>query len=134
MVRIDAGVHATETVNEQAHIQFIHEMLTRNDPETLRFLNDDIGLFVLANPDGLELVANWYARADPQKGRWIIPLLYQNYVGYDDNRDSFAVTQAETTNINKASASGLVSTTQLQRVPDRADRRRRLHPAVPRSL
>ncbi|MET0308562.1 MAG: M14 metallopeptidase family protein [Sphingomonas sp.] len=103
MVWIDAGIHANETVNGQAHIQFIQEMLTRNDPETLRFLNDDIALFVYANPDGLELVANWYMRqADPKARKMDIPLLYQHYVGHDDNRDSFAVTQAETTNINKA--------------------------------
>ncbi|MBU3077484.1 M14 family metallopeptidase [Sphingomonas quercus] len=103
MVWIDAGIHATETVNGQAHIQFIHEMLTANDPEMLRFLNDDIALFVYANPDGLELVANWYMReADPKKRKMDIPLLYQHYIGHDDNRDSFAVTQAETTNINKA--------------------------------
>jgi len=103
MVWIDAGIHATETVNGQAHIQFIHEMLTANDPEMLRLLNDDIALLVYANPDGLELVANWYMReADPKKRKMDIPLLYQHYIGHDDNRDSYAVTQAETTNINKA--------------------------------
>ncbi|WP_336962563.1 M14 metallopeptidase family protein [Sphingobium aquiterrae] len=103
MVWIDAGVHATETVNGQAHIQIIQELLTGNDPETLRFLDDDIALFVYANPDGLELVANWYMRqADPKARKMDIPLLYQHYVGHDNNRDSFAATQAETTNINKA--------------------------------
>ena len=104
MVWIDAGVHATETVNGQAHIQIVHDLLTDNDPETLRLLHDDIALFVFANPDGLELVANWYMRpADPKARRTeTIPVLYQHYVGHDDNRDSFAVTQAETTNINKA--------------------------------
>ncbi|MCC2977059.1 M14 family metallopeptidase [Sphingomonas sp. PL-96] len=104
MVWIDAGVHATETVNGQAHIQIIHDLLTGNDPETLRLLNDDIALFVFANPDGLELVANWYMRPTDIKARKVdtIPVLYHHYVGHDDNRDSFAVTQAETTNINKA--------------------------------
>ena len=60
MVWIDAGLHATEVTNAQAHIEIIHEMLTKNDPETLRLLGDDVMLFVFANPDGLELVANWY--------------------------------------------------------------------------
>jgi hypothetical protein len=104
MVWIDAGLHATEVVNGQTHIQIIHEMLTRNDPETLRLLNDDIVLFVFANPDGLELVSNWYMRpTDPkQRHTETIPTLYQKYVGHDDNRDSFASTQPETTNMNRA--------------------------------
>jgi Zinc carboxypeptidase len=102
MVWIDAGLHATEVTNCQAHIQIIREMLTRNDPETLRLLGDDIMLFVWANPDGLELVANWYMR-DPHKVTTeSIPVLYQKYIGHDDNRDSFASNQPETTNMNKA--------------------------------
>ena len=40
----------------------VYQMASRTDPETLRFLNDVIGLYVLANPDGQELVANWYMR------------------------------------------------------------------------
>jgi hypothetical protein len=105
VVWIDAGLHATETVNAQTHIQIIHEMVTRNDPETLRFLNDSIMLFAFANPDGLELVANWYMRnADPKKRTLDgLPVLYQKYVGHDDNRDSFMSAMPETTNINRAS-------------------------------
>lgn len=104
VVWIDAGLHATEVVNAQTHIQIIHEMLTKNDPETLRLLNDDIMLFVFANPDGLELVANWYMNpSDPLKrDTSSIPVLYQKYIGHDDNRDSFASTQPETTNMNRA--------------------------------
>lgn len=104
MVWMDAGLHATEVVNAQAHIQIIHEMVTQNDPETLRLLNDDIMLFVFANPDGLELVADWYmGPQDPKKRNTnTIPVLYQKYIGHDNNRDSFASTQPETTNLNRA--------------------------------
>jgi len=102
VVWIDAGLHATEVTNAQSHLQVVHEMLTANDPETLRLLNDVVMLFVWANPDGLELVANWYMR-DPKKVTTeSIPVLYQKYIGHDDNRDSFASTQAETTNLNRA--------------------------------
>ncbi|HWK35897.1 M14 metallopeptidase family protein [Sphingomonas sp.] len=105
IVWIDAGLHADEVVNGQTHIQIIHEMLTRNDPETLRLLGDDIMLFAFANPDGLERMANWYMReADPTKRRNAnLPVLYQKYIGHDNNRDSFMSTQPETTNINRAS-------------------------------
>ena len=105
IVWIDAGLHATEVVPAQTHPQIIHEMLTRNDEETLRELGDEIILFPFANPDGLELVADWYMRpADKLKRRTeTIPTLYQKYVGHDDNRDSYASNMPETTNINRAS-------------------------------
>ncbi|UAK25047.1 M14 family metallopeptidase [Sphingomonas nostoxanthinifaciens] len=104
VVWIDAGLHATEVTNAQTHLQMVYEMLTKNDPETLRLLNDDITLFVWANPDGLELVADWYMAPQDQKKRATetIPVLYQKYVGHDDNRDSFASNQPETTNMNRA--------------------------------
>lgn len=103
VVLIDAGLHATEVVNAQSHVQLIHEMLTRNDAETTRILNDTIGLYVFANPDGLDLVANWYMRpADKLKRNTnTIPVLYQKYVGHDNNRDSYASHQPETTNMNR---------------------------------
>ena len=104
VVWMDAGLHASEIVPAQSHIQIIHEMLTRSDPETMRFLDDDVMLFVFANPDGLELVADWYMRpTDPKKRATdTLPVLYQKYIGHDDNRDSFASNQPETTNMNRA--------------------------------
>ena len=47
-------------------------MVSRDDDETLRFLDECIILFVHANPDGNDLVADWYMRnADPLKrSRW----------------------------------------------------------------
>src|SRR6185312_3977230 len=60
VVWIDGGLHATETVGSQQLMEHVYQMVSRNDPETLRFLRDDIQLCVLANPDGQELVANWY--------------------------------------------------------------------------
>ncbi len=104
VVWIDAGLHATEVTNVQTHVQIIHEMLTRNDPETLRLLGDDIILFVFANPDGLELVADWYMRSSDKTKREVnsIPVLYQKYIGHDNNRDSFISNQPETTNMNRA--------------------------------
>ena len=35
---------------------------SKTDPETMRILNDDIILCTLVNPDGMELVSNWYMR------------------------------------------------------------------------
>ncbi|MEO7457160.1 MAG: peptidase, partial [Gemmatimonadaceae bacterium] len=57
---------------------------------------------VHANPDGNDLVADWYMRnPDPrQRSLAQLPRLYQKYIGHDDNRDFFMSTQAETENEN----------------------------------
>src|SRR4051812_8755955 len=62
VVWIDGGLHATETLGAQQLAQMVYEMVNRTDEETMRFLNDCIILFVHANPDGNDLVADWYMR------------------------------------------------------------------------
>jgi len=103
IVWIDAGLHATETVTSQGQIQVLYRMLSQNDPETLRMLDDVIILFAHDNPDGMELVSDWYMRQEDPKKREFnsIPRLYQKYVGHDNNRDSYMSQMAETTNVNK---------------------------------
>jgi hypothetical protein len=102
VVWIDAGLHATESVNAQALFPETYDLLSRNDPETLRILNDDILLLSCINPDGMELVANWYMReSDPKQRNLNIPRLYQKYVGHDDNRDSYIANQPETEAVNR---------------------------------
>lgn len=103
VVWIDGGLHATETVGSQQEIEIVYQMLSRTDPETMRFLNDVILLCVPANPDGLELVANWYMREKDEKKRTLngLPRLYEKYIGHDNNRDSLTSNMAETTNMNR---------------------------------
>ncbi|MFN3514833.1 MAG: M14 metallopeptidase family protein [Phenylobacterium sp.] len=103
VVWIDGGLHATEVVPPQALIAALHDMLTRDDPETLRILDDVIILFAQVNPDGMELVSNWYMRnSDPDKREfWSIPRLYQKYIGHDNNRDYYMSAMKETTNVNR---------------------------------
>src|SRR6185436_5122155 len=103
VVWIDGGLHATETVGAQQLGQIVYEMVSKNDDETRRFLNDVIILFVHANPDGNDLVADWYMRNPDPKQRSLnqLPKLYQKYIGHDDNRDFFMSTQAETENMNR---------------------------------
>jgi hypothetical protein len=103
VVWIDGGLHATETLGAQQLGQMVYEMVSRTDEETMRLLNDCIILFVHANPDGNDLVADWYMRrADTlQRTTAGLPRLYQKYIGHDNNRDFFGSTQAETENINR---------------------------------
>jgi len=98
VVWIDGGLHATEVLGSQQLIELVYQMASRNDPETLRILNDVILLAVCPNPDGMELVANWYMREkDPTKRSTRgLPRLYQKYIGHDNNRDFYMITQPET--------------------------------------
>ncbi|MEZ5319656.1 MAG: M14 family metallopeptidase [Vicinamibacterales bacterium] len=103
VVWIDGGLHATETLGAQQLGEMVYQMVSGTDPETLRILDDVIILFVHANPDGHDLVADWYMRnEDPaQRTTAGLPELYQKYIGHDNNRDFFASTQAETENMNR---------------------------------
>jgi len=52
VVWIDGGLHASEVLGAQQLVEWVYEMVSRNDPETQRFLRDVILLAVPANPDG----------------------------------------------------------------------------------
>jgi len=103
VIFMDFGLHATETVGSQALIELVYQMVSRTDEETVRFLNDDILLLCLANPDGQELVANWYMREADETKRTLngVPRLWQKYIGHDNARDMFMSNMPETENINR---------------------------------
>ncbi len=103
VVWIDGGLHATEVLGAQQLGEIVYQMVSGNDEETRRILNDVVILFVHVNPDGNDLVADWYMRTQDPKQRTLngLPRLYQKYIGHDDNRDFFASTQAETKNENR---------------------------------
>src|SRR6516164_3182916 len=103
VVLIDGGLHATEVLGAQQVIENVWQMVSRTDPETMRFLNDDIVIYVEANPDGMDLVSNWYMRHQDPLQRTLngVPELYQKYAGHDDNRDSYMCNLPEITNINQ---------------------------------
>ncbi|HKJ02133.1 MAG TPA: M14 metallopeptidase family protein, partial [Longimicrobiales bacterium] len=103
VIWIDGGLHATEVLGAHQLMEMLYQMVSLNDDETLRLLDDEVILFVHANPDGMELVSSWYMREpDPLKrSTGGIPRLYQKYIGHDNNRDSYMVTQPETDNMGR---------------------------------
>ncbi len=103
VVWIDGGLHGTEVLGAHQLIEMVYQMVSRTDPETLRFLNDVVMLAVHANPDGMELVSSWYMReSDPMKRSMEgVPRLYQKYIGHDNNRDFYMVNQPETENMSR---------------------------------
>jgi hypothetical protein len=103
VVWLDGGLHANEVLGAQQLIETVYQLVSRSDGETLRILRDVIVLAVHANPDGHELVTNWYMREkDPQQRTLAgVPRAYQKYVGHDNNRDFYLASQAETINMNR---------------------------------
>ena len=83
VVWIDGGLHATEVLGAQQLIETIYQFATKTDEETLRILRDVIILAAHANPDGMELVSDWYMRKPDPKQRSTsgIPRLYQSTSG-----------------------------------------------------
>ncbi len=101
IVWIDGGLHATEVVATQQLIEIAYQLLSRNDAETTNILDKVIVLLTHANPDGMELVSNWYMRIPTPESRSLehVPRLYEKYAGHDNNRDFYMLNLKETQNI-----------------------------------
>ncbi len=101
IVWIDGGLHATEVVATQQLIEIAYQLTSRNDAETTNILDKVIILLTHANPDGMELVSNWYMRNPIPENRSLeqVPLLYEKYAGHDNNRDFYMLNLKETQNI-----------------------------------
>jgi hypothetical protein len=97
-VWIDAGLHSTEAIAGQNIIELIWQMNARSDDEVVRILDEVVLLACPVNPDGYELVANAYRATRSMT----IPVLYQRYIGHDNNRDFYACNQLEAQNVNRA--------------------------------
>lgn len=103
VVWIDGGLHATEVLGSAQLMEMVYRLVSYDDAETMRILRDVIILAVQVNPDGMELVSDWYMReSDPLKRSTSgVPVLYQKYAGHDNNRDFYMSALSETTNINR---------------------------------
>jgi hypothetical protein len=101
IIWIDGGLHATEVLGAHQLMETSYQFVSRTDDETMRILNDVVILFVHANPDGMQLVSNWYmSERDTLRRNMNIPRLYQKYIGHDNNRDFYMSAQPESQNLN----------------------------------
>jgi hypothetical protein len=103
VVWIDAGLHSTEVAHSQFVPKLAYHMATDESEETRR-IRDDVVLLLMPgmNPDGHEIVVNWYRRnlGTPWETTGP-PEVYHEYVGHDINRDWFMITQAETRAVSR---------------------------------
>jgi hypothetical protein len=101
---LTCNIHSDEIGSSQMSMEWAYKLATTNDPEMLRRLNDVIVLLVPSlNPDGEIMVTEWYRKylGTKYEGGYM-PYLYHHYVGHDDNRDWYMLTQIETKNVNHA--------------------------------
>lgn len=102
IVYIDGGLHASECAPAQHNIQLAYELITSSSPKYQRIREDVILVLVFANPDGMNLLADWY---HPNVGTPYevasMPWLYHIYAGHDNNRDSYIANLVETKNITR---------------------------------
>jgi len=96
VVLISCSIHSTEIAASQMAMELAHRLVT--DSTLATALRDVVVLLVpSANPDGIDIVTDWYRRTrgtayDGSSPPW----LYHPYAGHDDNRDWYMLTQPET--------------------------------------
>ncbi|WP_117301917.1 M14 family zinc carboxypeptidase [Paracidobacterium acidisoli] len=95
---VTCNIHSTEIASSQSASEFSWLLATGNTPEIRSILHNDIIVLVPSlNPDGQQLVVDWYKKylGTPYEG--VSPVvLWHHYVGHDDNRDWATFTQVET--------------------------------------
>ena len=104
VVLVTCNIHSTEIGSSQMAMEWAHALATANDPETKRRLDNVVLLIVPSlNPDGQTMIVDYYRKYAGTKyegGR--LPWLYHHYVGHDNNRDWYMLTQAETRALSRA--------------------------------
>ena len=97
-VHLDGGLHATEVAGAQQTPLLAYDLVARaNDPLIKSILdNVVVMLWPTINPDGQQIVAEWYMKnvGTPYELS-PVPLLYQAYVGHDNNRDAYMLNMIE---------------------------------------
>jgi hypothetical protein len=95
VVFINNNIHSTEIASSQFSMLLAHRLAA--DLSYRELLRDLVVLMTpSANPDGLDTVVAWYrAHKGTAFEAGPLPWLYHPYVGHDNNRDWFMLTQVE---------------------------------------
>ena len=96
VVFISCNIHATEIASSQMAMELAWRLATNDTLQ--RYLQNEVVLIAPSmNPDGQRMITEWYrANLDTKWEGGPLPWLYHPYVGHDNNRDWFMVTQKET--------------------------------------
>ncbi len=90
--------HSNEIGAALMTLELAAQLAAQNDPDTMEILDNVLTVIIPShNPDGIQMITEWYRQwlDTPYEGQ-PMPWLYHRYVGHDNNRDWFMLTQKET--------------------------------------
>ncbi len=98
VILITSAIHSTESGGFTTPLVIADRLARGDTPEAKSILANTIVILVPSqNPDGVDIVGDWYRATLGGKSEGTSPPeLYHHYVGHDDNRDWYAFTQLET--------------------------------------
>jgi hypothetical protein len=97
VVLVTLGQHSTEVASAQMGPRLVHRLATSNDDRIKTILDNTIFLLIPSfNPDGHDIVGDWLKKSagTPYEGAGP-PELYGAYIGHDNNRDGYMLSQVE---------------------------------------
>jgi hypothetical protein len=104
IILVTCNIHSSEIASSQMAMEWAYALATANDPETKKRLDNVVLLLVPSlNPDGETMITDYYRKylgTRYEGGR--LPWLYHHYVGHDNNRDWYMLTQFETKAMSRA--------------------------------
>ncbi len=103
VVSMTMSVHASEIGGTQLSSELAYELATSDDPDIVKIRENTVLLLVpSSNPDGNIKVVDWYnEQLGTEYEGGPLPYLYHKYVGHDNNRDAFHITQLESEHLTR---------------------------------
>ncbi len=103
VIAVSCNIHATEIASSQMAVELAHRMAAEGSRWMRNVLDNVVLLLVPSlNPDGQIIVTDWNNRVRGTKHVWSsLPWLYHPYVGHDNNRDAYMMTQPESRYMNR---------------------------------
>ena len=98
IVLVTSSIHSTEVGGFLTPLRLTDRLVRNEDAETKAIRANTLVILVPSlNPDGVDIVGDWYRSTVGTKYEGSSPPeLYHKYVGHDNNRDWYAFTQVET--------------------------------------
>lgn len=104
VILVTCNIHSSEIASSQMAMEWAYTLATASDAETKKRLDNVVLLLVPSlNPDGQNMITDYYRKfVGTRYEGGSLPWLYHHYVGHDNNRDWYMLTQVETKAMSRA--------------------------------